>query len=235
MTIVPLPMVRVFPTPTWPHNMTSSSIRLSGDAHLGSKQAVAPHHGIMTDMNKVVDLGSGADHRVSGDTPVNCTTGSDFNGISDDDPAAAGHFCSGYRGWFLVIIEGIASDHGAGLDNHLVANYGMVHNRHIGMDQAAAADTNVVTDVYLRHDHGSLANLEGVAMRFSGRPERVIVIDDSQVGFERLLDDQQGFAFGELCRLVDDDEAGSRIYTGLVVLGMIHKCQVAGLSLYAVH
>ena len=103
----------------------------------------------------------------------------------------------------------------------------MIEDGDVGVNDAVAADADLVAYIHIGHDHGPFAHLRGIADHFMRRREGAVVIHDLQVSLEGLVHDQQRFACRHFRALVDDDITGGRPQAGIVILGMVHKDQVA--------
>ena len=179
-------------------------------------------------MDHIIHFGSRADDRIMADTTVDRASGANLNMVANDHAPATGHFFIPYIAvLFGIIVECIAADNGAGLDDHMIANDHMVHDRHIRIDHAVLSDLHMIADEHGRIDIRSFADRCAVAYGFTGPGERAEVFGDLAIRIKRFVNDQQGFAFRESGFLVDDDITRRAVDTLVVVLGMINKYQVA--------
>src|SRR6185437_10101570 len=165
------------------------------DTDLRGEKAVFTDDGIMTDMDHIVEPRTFPDDRIASDPPVDRTPRSDLHIVFDDHPSAAGHLLiPDGPVFFGVVIEGIRANDGTRLDDHVVADDAVIQDGHIRMDEAVAADGHVVAYEHIRVQVRSPADNRGIADHLRGRLEGPEMANDPQVGFKRLIDDQDRFA-----------------------------------------
>ena len=145
----------------------------------------------MAHMNLVVELGAFANHRVAGYSAVDGASRANFHIITNYHPTAAAHFIIAFG--TTLEIKGIRSNHRSGVDNHTIANDGMVVNGYVGMNEAITANFYMVADKASRLNVGSFANAGQGADHLPGGLIRHEKIDQKIIITEGVIANEQGF------------------------------------------
>jgi hypothetical protein len=95
------------------------------------------------------------------------------------------------------------------------------------MDHAAFPDLHMIADKGAGIDKGSLPDLRERADGLHSAFEGTEMPYDLQVGFERIVDHQQSLARRAFHHFIDNDERRGGLQALVVILGMVHKNQVA--------
>src|SRR5688572_13450885 len=107
----------------------------------------------MTNMNQVIYFGSLADKGVITHTAVKGATRTNFYMVINHySPTTVHFFIMHIAIGFLIIIKSIAADHRTTLNNYMIANYAMIHNCYVGINDAMIADGYMITDITVWHD-----------------------------------------------------------------------------------
>src|SRR5688572_1548593 len=101
----------------------------------------------MANMNEVIHFCSLANNRIVTHTPVDCTVCANFNIAFYDHSSAAWHFfIPDLPVFFTVVIKCITSDYSSGLNDDIVANYAVIHDTYIRMNDAIRTDDHMMPD-----------------------------------------------------------------------------------------
>src|SRR5579872_4179181 len=211
-----------------PQDHSVANLDCAGNADLGREKAIFADHRIMADMDLVVQLASGADHRIVRNPPVDGAARTDLSIVPDDHPAAALHpAVPVFAVLFAVVIKGVRTNDRSRLDGNMIADNTMVKDGDVGMydaalangrmrpDKGAGVDIGILTDDRARTDHPG-SRLKGPEMP-----------DDLEVSIKRLVHYQQRLARRHLHHLIDNDEAGFGTGAGIIIFRMIYKYKIA--------
>ena len=132
-------------TPTCPpehHKIIKT--RGAGNSALGHDDTMTANDDVVGDLDKIVDLGSFADHRVAACSPVDGSVATDLDIVLDDHPTDLGDLAVtvGPHGE----TEAVLPDPNTRVDDHAIADQGMQYTR---SRPYAAAPTNA----HMRTDH----------------------------------------------------------------------------------
>src|SRR5689334_8210829 len=101
----------------------------------------------MTNVNKIIDFCTRADHRITAYTTIDRAACTDFYKIFDDYAPATIHLFIMYVTIrFLVVIKRIAANDGSRLYDDIVPDDAMVHYNHPWMNDTIAANTYLVAN-----------------------------------------------------------------------------------------
>ena len=142
-----------------PKNYIVFNFCSSGNTYLSCKQTIFSNLCIMTDMYKVIDLGSGANHCITAYPTINCTISSYLYKIFDHNSATTVHFfIMNIPVGFFIIIKCIATNNSTCLYNNIIAYHTMIQNGNIGMNNAIITDSYMIADKSIRHYNCVLPN-----------------------------------------------------------------------------
>src|SRR5688572_29735509 len=142
----------------------------------------------MTDMNKIIKLRSLSDNRIMTHAAINGTTCTDFNVIFQDYPTTAFHpLIPQLAVLFRVIIKRTGSDDSACLDNDIIANYTMIKNGHIWINDTVRTDRYMIADVCIWKYNRAFSDYCCIIHRFGSRLKRAKMPHNLLICFKWLL------------------------------------------------
>src|SRR5262245_43449364 len=138
------------------HDDTVLDRAAARDADLGGQEAVTPDRHVVSDLDKIVDLGSLPDYGVPDGAAVDRGIGADLDVVLDDHTPDLRDLVGSARPAHKP--EAVLSDGAAGVDDDAVADQRM-HDRGPRPDRAIAPDAYMGADRGPRADHGAAADL----------------------------------------------------------------------------
>ena len=137
-----------------------------GNPGLGSDQTVFADYIVMGNMHKIIDFGAPLHDGAPSGRPVDRGIGADFHIVLNNDIADLRHLqvfaVNGDK------TEAVATQHGAALDDHPVAQNGPFPQRYIRMNHAVFPDHGAVADIGVRIDDGAVANRDAITDEYLG-------------------------------------------------------------------
>jgi hypothetical protein len=106
----------------------------------------------------------------------------------------------------------------------------VVQNGDIRVNNAIAADAGVMPDKDVRIEISAAPNGGCIADHFDRGFERAEMTDELQIRFKRLVYHQQSLAWRHFYEFIDNDKGSGAPDTGIVILGMIDKYEIALLD-----
>ena len=179
----------------------------------------------MADVHLAIDLGAGSNNGISRNPFVDSAPGADLYVVFNDHPPARAPVLVPFLS--ALEVEGIGADGCASLDHHIIADSDMLGDGHIGLYVSVGADFGVRADDYIGLDDGAGVDFGRIADSAGKGLKRAVFQHNAIVCFERVVAQQERFAFRAFHLLIENDD-GSLRFEGLVeVFFYIHEGDVS--------